>query len=150
MRLKVADVLIDDGTEIRKFVDREGEMHKRGADIYALHEQLWEVSVYVHRSLTGTQQDLVLISLSTDLDMSLRLAGAPDDGDLVDHPPHQWRDRAAIRPLKKQRGLSEGQVVELFATRRQRAARGQDAHQQPELGPTLVALTAEYEQLLDV
>jgi HD superfamily phosphohydrolase len=145
MRLKVADVLIDDGREVRKFVEREGELHQRGADIYALHQQLWEVSVYVHRSLSPDQQDLVLASLSSDLDMALVRPGTGIGEGVYEHPPHEWRDRLAIQPLREESNLTETQVVDLFAARRVRAARGEAGG----AGPSLGALIAEYRQLLD-
>jgi len=146
MRLKVADVLVDDGREVRKFVEREGELHQRGADIYRLHERLWEVSVYVHRALTAEQQDKVLASLSADLDMAFIRPEADMSNELFESPPHEWRDRLAIAPLKEERQLDEGDVVDLFSARRATAARGEAADP---AGPTLEALTALYRQLLD-
>lgn len=144
MRLKVADVLVDDGRETRKFVDRESESHNRGAEIPELHEQLWAVSVYAHQSVTDDQRLRLLVSLSADLNMALLERDGAPDGDFVEKPPYEWRDRLAILPLRKDRGLDEAQVVSLMEVRRrQRAARGGGSDD-----TSYDALAAEYAQLL--
>lgn len=145
MRLKVADVLVNDGQETRRFVQREGELYRRGADIYELHQQLWAVSVYVHPSVSGDQRERVLVSLSADLDMALTpQPHKASDRYVYAHPPHEWPDRLAIAPLREKHDLTEARVVDLLAARRARAARGDSGER-----PSLEALTAEYELLLD-
>ena len=47
MRLKAADVLIDDGGLIRPLKDYDEKGAKRGQEIYESHERLWAISVFV-------------------------------------------------------------------------------------------------------
>ena len=143
MRLKVADVLVDDGRETRKFVEREGELYKRGAEIPKLHEQLWAVSVYAHDSVSDVRRERLLVSLSADLDIALIDRDVALHPEVVVHPPYEWPDRLAILPLQSAHGLDDSQVVDLIALRRVRAARGE-----VEGRPECEALTAEYAQLL--
>jgi hypothetical protein len=144
MRLKVAGVLVDDDQEIWRFVDREREGKQRGTDIYAAHENLWAVRVYVHPDLKGDRGkcELLLASLAADLDMQL--------GDLGEHlgaSPHEWPHRIAVRELGHQvdRVFEEYEVEELLARRlRQVSARG-DVDERP----ALHELVSQYRELLD-
>lgn len=142
MRLKVAGVLVDDGREIRRFVDREEDGKGRGADIYDAHKNLWAVSVFVHPALEAdaAQRELILASLSADLDLQL--------GDLAETlgpSPHEWPDRIALWHLEKElKEIFEAiEKEELIATRQRslRAARGNDDR------PPLAGLVEEYRQL---
>jgi hypothetical protein len=148
MRLKVAGVLVDDGLEIQRFVDREKETGKRrGVDIYEAHEQLWEVTVYAHPALARRSPAcrLVLASLSADLDLNL----LPDDRELRDHKPHEWPDRLAIARLARRRRmrLTQERATDLLRLHRLRSARGEGpSRNRPR--PALSALVAEYEALL--
>ena len=139
MRLKVAEVIVDDGKEIRRFVDREREGRHRGTDIYDAHENLWGVSIFAHRSVLKDEDKLklVLASLSADLDMQF--------GDLAPElgkSTHEWPDRLAIARLRKE--LTETQKDELLARRMRklRAARRSDDR------PSIKALVVEYQELL--
>ena len=147
MRLKVANVLVDDGVEVQRFVDRERHSGKRrGVDIYDAHEQLWEVGVYVHPFLARRRNQcrLILASLAADLDLNL----LPDDDELRDRKPYEWPDRIALARLARRHHLRRDRVEELLRERRLRAARGGGRAQEAPLRPALSALIAEYEQLL--
>jgi len=48
MRLKAAEVFVDDGNKVAKLVERETSGRNRGTEIYADHKALWAVSVFVH------------------------------------------------------------------------------------------------------
>jgi HD superfamily phosphohydrolase len=146
MRLKVAEVIVDDGEEIRKFVDREKEGRRRGTDIYDAHEDLWGVSVFADSRVGSAQRTLVLASLSADLDIQF--------GDLDERLgplTHEWPDRLAIKRLARDRkqAISREQANELLATRlrNQRAARtaGRAEHPRPSIGD----LATEYGEILD-
>jgi HD superfamily phosphohydrolase len=123
MKVKVAGVLVDDGTEIRSFGAREKDGQGRGADIYAAHENLWAVSVYAHPELardTATRE-LVLSSLSADLDLHL--------GDLeqkLGPAPYEWPDKLALQRLGEEvdRVFTQAEQEELIAARRQISERG--------------------------
>jgi hypothetical protein len=142
MKLKVAGVLVDDGTEIRPFASREEEGKKRGADIYEAHRNLWEVSIFAHPSVARDQQkrDRVLASLAADL--NLQLGSLADD---LGGSPHEWPDRIALRQLGEQvdRVFDESEMTRLIEAHHEAAFRGAD---QPR--PALVSLVAEYKQLL--
>jgi HD superfamily phosphohydrolase len=129
MRLKLAEVLVDDGEGIRKFVDREAE-RGLGTDIYKAHEGLWAVSVYMHREVTPKQCRLALASLSAQLDQPLPAVDRHQRSDRdpqthYDLPPepHDWPDRIAVRQLRKERGDDVPPFDELAARRRKQAAR---------------------------
>jgi hypothetical protein len=59
MRMKAAAVLVDDGDRVLPLeaYDRHGA--RRGSEIYDAHEDLWAVSVFVHRSV-GQEQCAVI------------------------------------------------------------------------------------------
>jgi HD superfamily phosphohydrolase len=145
MRLKVAGVLVDDGKEIRKFVDREEDGKKRGADIYEAHRNLWAVSVYVHPELKHETdvREMLLASLAADLDIQL--------GNLEDRlgpSPHEWPDRLALellaRDLERPR-FPESEVKDLLREHREQVAARGDR----EGRPSMANLKAEYRELLD-
>jgi HD superfamily phosphohydrolase len=60
MRLKLAEMLVDYGEGIAKFVDYS----QKGSEIYADHKALWTVSVYGHPSLTEQQKRAALVRLA--------------------------------------------------------------------------------------
>lgn len=47
MRLKIADVLVDDGDAIMRFFEYEERGRRRGSDIYEAHKALWEIAIYL-------------------------------------------------------------------------------------------------------
>ena len=71
MRLKPADVLVDDGSDrgvvpLRAWDEANG---RRGAEIIESHKNLWSVRVYVDRTLTSEQCERVLDELCVALDI---------------------------------------------------------------------------------
>lgn len=60
MRLKLAEVLVDHGEGIAKFVDYSA----KGSDIYDDHRRLWTISVFVHPTVSSAQTKAVLAKLS--------------------------------------------------------------------------------------
>jgi HD superfamily phosphohydrolase len=60
MRLKLAEMLVDHGQGIAKFVDYSDE----GSEIYSAHRKLWSVSVYGHPRLSEPQRQAALARLA--------------------------------------------------------------------------------------
>lgn len=60
MRLKLAEVLVDHGKGVAKFVD----FSTKGSDIYEDHRRLWTISVFVHPSVTEQKTTMVLAKLA--------------------------------------------------------------------------------------
>jgi hypothetical protein len=116
MRLKVAEVLVDDGGAVGRFVDRERGRGGRGADIYDSHRHLWAVSVFVHPTLDRhvradrEQIDAVLAFVAAELDVrfdELVPSLGPSTG--------QWKERlAATRALKVEERGDDALIVDLM------------------------------------
>lgn len=66
MRLKLAELLVDDGNGITKFKDKS----ERGSDIYAAHKDLWTISVFVHPTVTVSKTRAVLAKLAKEMGVS--------------------------------------------------------------------------------
>jgi HD superfamily phosphohydrolase len=60
MRLKLAEMLVDYGQGIAKFVDYSAQ----GSEIYEAHKRLWTVSVYGHPRLAEDQKQAALVRLA--------------------------------------------------------------------------------------
>jgi HD superfamily phosphohydrolase len=60
MRLKLAQMLVDHGRGIARFVDYS----QQGSEIYDAHKALWTVSVYVHPGVSESQRKAVLAKLA--------------------------------------------------------------------------------------
>jgi hypothetical protein len=61
MRMKIAEVLVDYGSGIAPYSEHSG----RGSDIYESHRQLWNITVYLHPRLRGTEAERkVLVRLA--------------------------------------------------------------------------------------
>jgi hypothetical protein len=60
MRLKLAEVLVDHGEGIAKFVDYSA----KGSDIYEDHKRLWTISVFLHPTVDEEKARMVLAKLS--------------------------------------------------------------------------------------
>ena len=56
MKLKAAEVLVDDRGTISRLSERDHAAHDRGREIYEAHKALWSISVYVHPSISTDQQ----------------------------------------------------------------------------------------------
>lgn len=156
MKLKLAEVLIDDGRGIKSFVEREDRAggQGRGPEIYRAHENLWAVSVYTHRDVPLEKVPLAIASLATDLDAPLlAIAAELNPQRIYELPaePHGWRDRIAVRELTKQDGAGRVPVFDEIAERRRRkiAARGDDSEALRQRFVSLDDLVQEYRELLD-
>lgn len=66
MRLKLAELLVDDGQGIAQFRDT----FALGSDIYEAHKALWTVSVFVHPKVTVSQAQAVLAKLGKETGIS--------------------------------------------------------------------------------
>ena len=64
MRLKIAKVLVYDGGSIKPFDEFEAYGRKRGTELDDLHRGLWTVAVYVHESVSQTEQEEILVRLA--------------------------------------------------------------------------------------
>lgn len=61
MRMKIAEVLVDYGSGIAPYSEHSG----LGSDIYESHRQLWNITVYLHPRLRGTEAERkVLVRLA--------------------------------------------------------------------------------------
>jgi HD superfamily phosphohydrolase len=67
MRLKLAEVLVDDGLHINTFVDYERARGGRGSEIYDAHKRLWGLWVFVRRDVDERKQEEVLAYLAGEL-----------------------------------------------------------------------------------
>jgi hypothetical protein len=115
MRLKLAEVLVDYGQGIAKFVDYSDQ----GSDIYRSHRLLWKISVYAHPKVTRSQRADLLVSLARQMG----LCWTPAPGDLGSRPD-EWPDRRAALLLVDDGVLPIRHVERLVAAAREAAARG--------------------------
>lgn len=67
MRLKQAEVLVDDGRHVNRFVDYERVRSGRGSDIYDAHERLWAIWIFFHPAVKEQAQDEALVYLAREL-----------------------------------------------------------------------------------
>jgi hypothetical protein len=115
MRLKLAELLVDDGRGIAKFKDQ----FQSGSDIYEAHRELWTISVFVHPEVTREQPRAVLAQLSANMGVLWDKDGRFLGEDPADAPLHL----AAVEVVKsdKQRRQIETLVDQ---AREEVAARG--------------------------
>jgi HD superfamily phosphohydrolase len=129
MRLKLAELLVNDGKGVAKFKDKS----PLGSDIYSAHEALWTISVFVHPSVTIEQTRSALAKVGQRLGVSWDAHKAELGPEPADAPEHL----AAARALEKPR--AEAHVTELITELkspeklRERAARGDEPETQTEL-----------------
>lgn len=67
MRLKAAEVLVDDGQKVSRLVDLDGAGQNRGREIYESHKALWAVTVFVHPTVPAEQRQVLLARLGQKL-----------------------------------------------------------------------------------
>jgi HD superfamily phosphohydrolase len=67
MRLKQAEVLVDNGRHVNSFVDYERSRSRRGSDIYDAHERLWATWVYFDPSVQQNRRNEALVYLARRL-----------------------------------------------------------------------------------
>lgn len=73
MRLKIAEVLVDTGKGIRRFVDQESRGDRRGADIYDAHRGLWAVTVFVEASIRDDEERVEAIRAYLSAEFEVRV-----------------------------------------------------------------------------
>lgn len=64
MRLKAAEVLVDDGTQVAQLQQLDEKGQNRGKEIYDSHAALWAFSVFVDKNLSELQKEVVRAYLS--------------------------------------------------------------------------------------
>lgn len=87
MRVKEAEVLVDDGLHVNRFVDYERVRSGRGSDIYDAHERLWAISAFVNPALDPRQIEVALAYLARELGVCwerMEPKFGPDAADWVD------------------------------------------------------------------
>lgn len=67
MRLKAAEVLVDDGDKVTRLVDLDSTGPNRGREIYESHKALWAITVFVHPTVSAEQRDVMLARLAQKL-----------------------------------------------------------------------------------
>lgn len=102
MRLKLAEVLVDDGRHIDTFVNYERARGGRGSEIYDAHQRLWTLWVFVHPDLGPGDREVILAFLTTRL-------GVCWDGlrDELGPVPSEYIDRLALSRLLGVSGRAE-------------------------------------------
>ncbi|HMI80193.1 MAG TPA: hypothetical protein VK480_00240 [Solirubrobacterales bacterium] len=125
MRLKLAELLVNDGHGIAKFKDKS----PLGSDIYEAHKALWTVSVFVHPEVSTEQARSALAKLGQALGVSWNKHANALGHDPAVGPEHL----AAYRALGKPKVDTE--VVRLIehVKSEQLAARGGSPLTQEEL-----------------
>lgn len=67
MRLKAAEVLVDDGNKVCPLVELDSVGPNRGREIYESHKALWAISVFVHPTVSSEQRAVLLARLGERL-----------------------------------------------------------------------------------
>lgn len=105
MRMKAADVLVDDGHRVQPLQAYDRATGKRGAEIYDSHQALWGVSVYVHESVVASQVDVILAWLSRELGIGWAADALPDESNQL--------VQIAAQVVARKRGLNHDQEMAL-------------------------------------
>jgi HD superfamily phosphohydrolase len=137
-RLKSAEVLVFDGSEVVEFYRSEQYKAKRGEDIYEAHGRLWAVSLYIHRSVPQAQARRALVRLAQRMEVRW-----DREVDSLGRQVLQWPDRLAAMEVCDARGLGRRENELLALAREQKVARG------PDDVATYEALRAAYGALAD-
>jgi HD superfamily phosphohydrolase len=121
MRLKLAEVLVDDGRHIDRFVDYERARGGRGSEIYDAHQRLWGLWVFMASDVSDSARQTALAYLARELGVCWER--------MRDHfgdRSADWVDRLALsRILKVQpRDRNVEQLISTAATLATRGHRG--------------------------
>ena len=139
-RLKSAEVLVFDGSEVVEFYRSEQYSTKRGEDIYEAHKKLWAVSVYMHRTIEAEQARKALVRLAQR--MEVRFDAEVEE---LGRQVLLWPDILAARKVVEELNLPPRRAREMVETARAEAvARGPE-----EEAPTFETLLATYRQLAE-
>ena len=133
-RLKSAEVLVFDGSEVVEFYRSEQYKDKRGEDIYVAHGRLWAVSLYIHRSIESEKARRALARLAQRMEVRW-----DREVDTLGRQVLEWPDRLAAAEVceEKQLGRREAELLAL--------ARHQNAARSPDQVTTYDALVETYE-----
>jgi HD superfamily phosphohydrolase len=137
-RLKSAEVLVFDGSEVVEFYRSEQYKAKRGEDIYEAHGRLWAVSVYIHRSIGPEQARQVLVRLAQRMEVRW-----DREVESLGRKVLEWPDRLAAMEACDARGLGRREDELLAVARQEKVARG------PEEVTTYEALSHAYGTVAD-
>jgi hypothetical protein len=109
MRVKIADVLVDDGTHVDRFAAYESPRAGRGRDIYGGHSRLWALWVYVDDSLSELQRDVVRAFLAEKL-------GVAWEHERARWGPAYWEwvDRLALAQILTNTSPGANEISELL------------------------------------
>jgi HD superfamily phosphohydrolase len=118
-RLKSAEVLVFDGSEVVEFYRSEQYKAKRGEDIYELHGRLWAVSVYIHRSVPLEQARKVLVRLAQRMEVRWDRQVKELGRQVL-----QWPDRLAAIEVCEAKGLGRREDELIALATEQVVARG--------------------------
>jgi len=110
MHLKVAKVLVFDGSSVTPFDQHELHGRKRGAELDDLHRALWTINVFVHSSVSPDAREEILVRLAQRWGIRWpQLAG--DYSENTD----RWPDELAANRLAKERNRSPEDAAALLA-----------------------------------
>lgn len=137
MRLKLAELLVNDGQGVAKFKDKS----QRGSDIYAAHKDLWTISVFVHPSVTISQTRAALAKLGQRLGVSWDAHAEELGSDPAVAPEHL----AAIEVLDASSVAKNVERLISLAKSEELAARGKQPSTQAELTQRMRALAQQNE-----
>jgi hypothetical protein len=137
-RLKSAEVLVFDGSEIVEFNRSEQYASKRGEDIYDAHARLWAVAVYIHRSVDPLLVRRALVRLAQRMEVRW-----DREVEAFGRRVLEWPDRLGAREVCDRHNLGRREDELRRLAREQKVARG------PEDVETFDALYANYEVLAE-
>jgi HD superfamily phosphohydrolase len=133
MRLKLAELLVDDGKGITQFKDTS----TRGSDIYAAHKELWTISVFVHPRVTLSQTRAILAKLANKMGVSWDMYRKELGPDPDVAPQHLAAVKACDMKHADER---VGELVKRASSPEKLAARGGEPATQRELDSRVKAL----------
>jgi HD superfamily phosphohydrolase len=107
MRLKLAEVLVQQEAGIAPFVNYERSRSRRGSDIYDAHERLWAAYIFVRRDVEPEEEKRVVAYLGRSMGIRWKRHGY--FGGL----PDQWPLRLAVSDVYRKKFTSP--VDEKFA-----------------------------------
>jgi hypothetical protein len=126
MRLKLAELLVDDGHGIAQFKD----VIPQGSEIYDAHKALWTISVFTHPTVTISQRRAALAKLATSLGISWDMY----QDDLGSDPDFAPEHLAWVEVMNEQRDVvSMRRIVPNPRDLAQEAARGGKPQTQKQL-----------------
>jgi HD superfamily phosphohydrolase len=101
MRMKIAEVLVDDGAGILTFFQYEDKGKKRGQDIYDAHEALWEIAIYLDPTYAlGEVETLKRLRVVAHIAQAMNVTFSRYENELGKRA-YLWPDRLAAREAVK-------------------------------------------------